>query len=269
MKKIIYLSALFFAFATQIACSPDQGDEDYLSNRTPSAYFNASSGILYVEEGVESSFDVKIALTAPQSSDLTYTVEVDPSSTAVDGLDYTIASSSNVIPKGNVLSSIKVVGNFEQATLEGKQVVFNLVAVEGAEVKWRTKFTLTIFKLCPFESLSTLSYSAQVFAFGDEAPGYTVDLVPVPGTTNQWQISSAWGPTFVGWATGNAAFNNQYLYSGTIILNDDFTIVVDGNDAWATGGTGVFSPCTQTFSYTLDQGLFTTAFTTDVVLTPN
>lgn len=269
MKKIIYLASIFFAFGSLISCSPDQGDEDYLSNRTPSAYFYSSSGTLYVEEGVESSFDVKIALTAPQSSDLTYTIEVDPTSTAVEGVDYTIASTSNVIARGNIVTNMKVVGNFDQATLEGKKAVFNLVAVEGAEVKWRTKFTLDIFKLCPFESLNTLSYTAEVFAFGEEAPSYQVNLVPVPGTDNQWQIASAWGPTFVAWATGNPAYENQYLYSGTIILNDDFTVTVDGNDAWAIGGTGSFSPCTQVFSYTLEQGLFTTSFATDVVLTPN
>lgn len=242
MKKIFYLSSIFLLLATQFACSPDQGDESYMSNRTPSAYFNTSSGTLFVEDGVESSFDVKIALTAPQSSDLTYTVEVDASSVAVEGVDFTIASASNVIPNGNIVTTFKVVGVFEEAIIEGKNAVFNLVAVEGAEVKWRTQFTLSIFKLCPYDGLNTLSYNGVSTAFGDDAPGFSASLLPVAGTTNQWTVSSAWGPNFVAWGTGNPAFNGAFPYPARIVLNDDFTVTVVGSAGYATGGTGIFSP---------------------------
>jgi hypothetical protein len=268
MKKILYFSSIFLFLATFFSCSPDKGDESYLSNRTPFAYFNASSGSLFVEDAVESSFDVKIALSAPQSSDLTYTVEVDPSSVAVEGVDFTIVPSSNVIPNGNIVTTFKVVGIFDQAIIEGKDAIFNLVAVEGAEVKWRTKFTLSLLKLCPYNGLNTLTYRGAPRAFDEDAPNFNANLLPVAGTTNQWTVSSAWGPNFVGWATGSAANNGRFIYPARIVLNDDFTVTVIGLASYAQGGTGIFSPCTQTFTFTLNQTLFTNPFTVDVVLTP-
>ncbi len=118
---------------------------------------------------------------------------------------------------------------------------------------------------CPTEISN--SYRVTVFAFNDEAPAHTVNLVPVPGVDNQWTVTSSWGPQFVAWATGDAGFANRFLYSGTITLNEDFSVDFTGNDSWATGGSGTYVACTDQFNITLTQALFTTAFTVDVVFT--
>ena len=67
------------------------------------------------------------------------------------------------------------------------------------------------------------------------------------------------------WTINKQLFDN---YIGSTI-NDDYTVDFIGNDAWATGGSGNYSPCTQVFDITLTQGLFTTSFTTQVVMSPN
>ena len=268
MRYLKINALLVFVLALVVSCSPDKGDTDYLNNRTPYIYFAKTSADFYIEEGAANTYDVKVALSAPQSQDLMYDISIDPNSDAVEGVDFTISSPSFKVQAGSIVGSFTVLGDFNAASIDGKSVTFLLSSVDDADLGQITEFTLNLFKLCPYEGLNTTSYAANVYAFSDEAPSYNTTLSPVPGTDNQWTISTAWGTEFVAWATGNPAYSGLYVYSATIVLNEDFTVDVIGNDALATGGTGTFSPCTQQFSFTLTQGLFTNAFTVDTVLSP-
>lgn len=113
------------------------------------------------------------------------------------------------------------------------------------------------------------SYSAAVRAFNSDAPAYDATLTPVSGTTNQYTIDSAWGPDFVGWATGDPSFNGAFVYPGTIRINNDLTIDIIGGAGYASGGTGTYDSCGDVFTFTLTQALFSNPFTVDVVLTAN
>lgn len=120
---------------------------------------------------------------------------------------------------------------------------------------------------CP--TVVSEKYGVRVFAFGEEAPSYTATLVPVAGTDNQFTVASAWGPTFVSWATGDSQYDNRFLYPATITINDDFTVTVVGGGAAYTGGTGTYSACDDEFSFKLTQAIFSSPFTVDVVMTGN
>ncbi|MEZ4803673.1 MAG: hypothetical protein R2797_12950 [Gelidibacter sp.] len=239
-----------------------------MNDRDSVSYFvpNASAS-LFVEEGQNAVYDVKIGISEPKPYDRSFTYSIDPSSTAVEGVDYTI-SSSLTIPANSIVGQISITGNFENAVLEGKKVKLILDSVEGSVLGSRTAFTLTLVKSCPFSGLESLNYVAEVTAFDETAPAYEIELVPVAGQSNQWTIATAWGPSFVAWATGNPAYDGQYLYPATIVLNSDFSVTIVGNASYATGGAGEYSPCNKTFSYTIQQALFTTQFDTSVVLTP-
>ena len=269
MKNINKIFTLLFVSVVLISCQRDQGDTDYLNDRGNTIFFAKSSAILFVEDGAPNTIEIAVGATALASGEIPYTITLDPTSTAQEGVDFTILNSTTSLINGNIISKLRIKGNFENALVDGKTAIFNLSASGDIEVSDNNQFTLELFKLCPFTGLNTSNYTASVTAFDAEAPSYVLTLDPVPGTDNQWTVYSGWGPTFVSWATGNSAYDNLYIYSGTIVLNSDFTIDFIGNDAWATGGSGNFSPCTQEFSYTLSQGLFTTSFTVDVVLTPN
>ncbi len=268
MRYIYKIFTLLFVSVVLVSCQRDQGDTDYLIDRDNTIFFASSSAILFVEDGAQNTIEIAVGATATASSDIQYTITLDPASTAVEGVDFNFLNSSTSFSNGNIISTIRIQGDFENALEDGKTAIFNLSAGDVG-VSDSNQFTLDLFKLCPFTGLNTTNYEASVFAFDDEAPSYVLTVDPVPGTDNQWTVYSGWGPTFVSWATGNPGYDGAFLYSGTIVLNDDFTIDFIGNDSWATGGAGTFSPCTQEFSYTLNQGLFTTSFTTDVVLTPN
>lgn len=117
---------------------------------------------------------------------------------------------------------------------------------------------------CPTEISE--EYGVDVFALGGQAPSHDVEFVPVDGSDNQWTITSSWGPNFVGWATGNAGFNGQFVYAGTVTLNDDFTVDFEGTNGT---GTGTYSACDDRFEITITQNVFTTDFTVDLVMTGN
>lgn len=268
MKKIYNLLLVLSLVVLATSCERDQGDTDYLNDRTNTVFFNNTSASLFVEEGGENVVTVSVSSTALAENQIDYWIEVDPSSTAQKGVDYNITSSTSVIEQGTLISTFTITADFSNASLDGKTAVFNLLSDEAA-VGADNQFELTLTKSCPYNGLNTTSYSGGVRAFDDDAPSYSTTLNPVAGQDNTWTIASAWGPEFVAWATGDPGFNGRFLYSGTIVINPDYSVTFTGDDAWAIGGTGLFNPCTQIITYTLGQALFTTSFTVDVTLTPN
>jgi len=264
-KSIFYLLTISLALTS---CDRDliETDIDSIPN---TLFFLDDGGILQVEEGELNQFDIDINATALPSTNVPYSITIDEdNSTAIEGVDFDIVTNNLVLPSGQIATQYSIVGDFKNASTNGKMVVFNLSSAE-AKIGNTNQFTLQLFKSCPFEGLNTTSYDVDVFAFDDQAPSHSVTLVPVAGTDNQWTVTSSWGPDFVAWATGDPSYSGAFLYSGTIVLNDDYTVDFIGNDAWATGGSGNYSPCTQVFDITLTQGLFTTSFTTQVVMSPN
>ncbi|WP_289044667.1 hypothetical protein [uncultured Olleya sp.] len=266
MKYISKILYLFIISVVVTSCDRDLIETDF--DQKSIIFFNNEEGNLFVEENGANIINIAIGSTATSEGNVGYTITVDPTSTAVEGEDFNIVNTSTSFANGEIVTNLIIEGDFTNAVSEGKIAKFILSSNE-AKVSENNTFELNLFQFCPFEGvLTTTSYAASVFAFDDEAPSHDVVLTPVTGTTNQWTIATSWGPNFVSWATADASYDGQYLYSGTIIVNDDFTLDFIGNDAWATGGTGSFSPCTQEFSMTLTQGLFSTSFTTDVVLSP-
>ena len=267
MKTIYKILSLVLLLTVSVSCTRDKIETENLDLRENTLFFTSTSAALYVEDGADNTYDITVGSTALAQGTISYTITVDPSSTAVEGVDFDIISSTELVA-GNLVSKFTIEADFENAIIDGKTAVLNLTS-NNAKVGVVNQFSLDLFKLCPFTGLDTTSYSARVFAFGEEAPGYDMTLVPVPGTTNEWTLFTGWGTTFVSWATGNSGYDGLYVYPGTIVLNEnDFTIEYVGDEFYSVGSSGLFSPCTQHFSYTLNQGLFTSPFTVDVVLTP-
>ena len=193
MKKIY----LFLSLAIIAACNVDQGDEDFMNGRTPYAFFTNTSGTLFVEENVQSNFTVNLGLSDPQNRDLQYTIEVDPTSEAIEGVDFEIVTSNFSIQGGNLIAGFIVQGDFDTATIEGKVAKFNLVAVEDAVVSWKTQFNLTIVKFCPLEAdflgAYTLTQLTAGPAFAGGAPifGNNITVTLTPGANPLQRIFSA------------------------------------------------------------------------------
>jgi hypothetical protein len=121
-----------------------------------------------------------------------------------------------------------------------------------------------------------LNWTGNAFIDGSEINTFDMTLTPT-GNEGEYTISSAWGTNFVAAATGNPAFDGQFIYDGTLTLGANNTVTIVGNDTNFFPGTvafddalngNIFDPCALTLSYTLEQGLFTNPFVVDVVLTP-
>jgi hypothetical protein len=269
MKNIYKLCSLALLLTMIVSCDREKIDTDFVNDRDNSIFFQSSSRTLFVRPTGENTTTINVSSVSIADGTIPFTITVDPTSTAVEGVDFDIISNTE-ISGGSITSSFVIEAYFEASETDGKTAILKLNAADGVNIGVKDTFTLELFKLCPFDDgLITTSYTAEVFAFGESAPGYDITLQPVAGEANTWSVSTGWGTTFVSWATGDPSFDGAFIYSGTITVNpDDFSITFNGDDGWATGGTGVFSPCTQVFSYTLTQALFTSPFTVDVVLTP-
>lgn len=271
MKNIYKLLTLVLTLTIVSSCDRDQGEYPYLDNREVTIGFRGAEANLYVENGADNMIAATVGASTVVPSG-SYSVSVDGTSTAVLGMDFDFVSGTDgSFESGNILSSISIVADFTNSSTDGKTVVLNLISDDPSlsVAEAFSQYTINLIQFCPFNGLNTTSYTAYPYAFDADAPSYTVNLVPVGDSTTEYSIETGWGVNFVSWATGDPSYDGLYTYSGTITINEDFTTTFNGDDAWATGGPGIFSPCTQEFSYTLSQALFTNAFTVDVVLIPN
>lgn len=219
------------------------------------------------------SFSTIQSSTSQCKADLTITT------TDVASVYYLILPSTDVAPSSEDVFDDGSALSFDSATSVSvttgnlnSGVNYTIYAVTVNKDGLRSEQVFTASYAQPTYSIFVDStYTSTVTALGGQRPSHTATLTPVPGSPNQYNIDSAWGPTLVATLTGNPAFVGQYVYAGTLTINSDFSVTIVGvpTSAWATGGTGTYNPCTNVISYTLTQALFTNNFTTSVVLTPD
>ncbi len=226
-----------------------------------------------VSESATEPFRIPVLLAANENAN---GVDVQISIEASQAEGYTLEPSNGVvnIPAGEFVGYITVTpidntdtdGDITITMTLSEQNTFP-VGIAGQGI-YNTETLITIQDDdCPV-ALSS-SYTGVSFASdnpGSLAPEFTAALSLVPGTTNTYTINSAWGPNFVGWATQDSSFNGQYIYSGILVVNDDLTVTITGDDTWATGGSGTYSSCNDEFNFVLTQDLFNGDFTVEVTL---
>lgn len=270
MKNILKITLMLLLVFT-LGCEDD--DSSRFRDEPSSGWvdFRSSTGtatIVLQATELEIPLNIKVPVF-PNGLNIGYTLEPVSGNFA----PYVNTSGNVYVSPDNLTRTASVLLEFEDLTQLQEQLIFDVVLTSvdapgvtiGVDETSVTRFRVST----PCPSVYSANYNVDVTALGSTAPSHSVALTPVAGTDNQFTVTSTWGPNFVGWATNNSGLNGQYLYSGTITVNDDLTVGVIGNDAWATGGTGSYDPCLDQFTITLTQGLFTTSFTVDIVMTPN
>jgi hypothetical protein len=62
-----------------------------------------------------------------------------------------------------IVSSFDVIGDFDNATIDGKMAIFNLSSTDtSVEVQGQSQFTLNLIKFCPFGPGATFTGSYQL-----------------------------------------------------------------------------------------------------------
>lgn len=234
------------------------------------ATFGQDNSTLTVSGQDDASANVLGSIMAIAGSDVTLVATVDTeNSTAVEGVDFTLESSSIVIPAGEVNGNFVITANHGSATTSGKTVVLNISSPDVENATFNTTHTVNIILACPLPADFALSYGVQVQALNQSFPTHLQTITPVPGEDNTFKMESIWGPEFVATATGNSGYSGQYVYSGQFTINCDDTVTFTGDDTWATGGTGTYNPETGFITGTIGQTLFTSSnFTVDITMIP-
>lgn len=279
MKKLTLIAALAFS---SLFVSCDMNDEQ--AGRFDSA--NPQSGWVQFENsnpisliyGTDGTIEIPVELHAPVNKngiEITYSItDVTGSSTAIlpertGTTEIFKNAQGEVVTEGTLMIPINATAGLTETvefdvTLTGTSNPNVQVGLGENE-----KPTTVRVKICPFNVNTTYAGEATS-STGFEGPAYTVTLVPVEGEENTFTTNSAWGTLFVPTLAGNPAAIRDY--PAKVVINDDFTVTVTGNDpafpARYPGGEGTYDPCTDTFDLVLRQGVFANAFTVNVIWSP-
>ena len=173
MKNIYKLLTLVLTLTIVSSCDRDQGEYPYLDNREVTIGFRGAEANLYVENGADNI----IAATVGASTVLpggSYSVSVDGTSTAVLGVDYDFVSGTDgSFESGNILSSISIVADFANSTIEGKTVVLNLISNDPSlsVAEAFSQYTINLIQFCQSDIAGMYSMTTT-YGYHDFLPTY-------------------------------------------------------------------------------------------------
>jgi hypothetical protein len=134
---------------------------------------------------------------AAQTTPVTVTVEVDPTSTAVKGVHYSLASNTITIPAGQVIGQLPVTvltGNIQPT--ETPNLVLKITSANGAKVSVNySTLTFRIRVICSSNLAGTYNVLWRVLNLGDGDGG-------VSQTSSNFTITAAPRITLTAGATG-------------------------------------------------------------------
>lgn len=188
INKLLYL---LLVSITVFSCANTGEDETFNLNEKTVAYFSTAQQTLLVREEGANVLTVSVGASAAINKTRTFTIEVDDSSTAVEGVDYVNLNLSNLtIAAGEQFGEFTVnAGSFDNATLSGKNLVLNLVDVEDSNLNYRLTQTIKIIKFCPLEASFTGSYLIEELTPYVDGPtldtGTVVELYEIEDFENQ------------------------------------------------------------------------------------
>lgn len=265
MKKLFnILSACTVMLLSLYSCEAEQP----FTEGDSQIHFNEKEQDVYVTLG-SGSGDVMVTYGVTKPAGTTANVELvfdQTKSTAILGTDFTIVEGTDNLEGNAIIGDFKL-NVTEAAATANKIARFTLKSNNLAIAPFNQEVEVTFNLACPLDNFP-LQYNVTVTAFNEDAPSHQQTLIPVAGTDNQFKVNSSWGPSFVAWATDNPAYNNQYLYPGTITINCSNVTFRSGAPSTGPGGTGTYNPTTGVIQFTVSQSLFSSPFNTTCTFTP-
>lgn len=256
---------------TMTACFDDQGaDTIYSGNFVEFEDGKLPNGItasfVRMSESQEDVVDVRLNRVSTQSTaPITVNIEVDPASTAIAGVHYTLETQTATIAAGEFLSSLPVTvltGNIDPS--EEPDLILNITSAEGAQVSTNygdVKVAIRI--ICPSELEGTYSIFYDELYVGSAAGtvsqtltnftmdgkvnfsvsgtgAYLVDDITFGHFPEVYGDAAPSGTVYdaCGVITGDASNTDQYGDSYTIngLVNEDGTISISWTNTYADGG---------------------------------
>lgn len=180
MKKIYLSFFLAFIGLSLSLVSCDAYDDDNQKTASSEAFlFLRTASNLPASNSEVSTLDVEVGVTTLSSSDRTYSVSVDPSSTA-DASEYSIDMSTLFIPAGSYTGSFTISANFDNIP-DGviNTIVLNLSS--DNLVVSNDQHTVSIYRVCDSDLAGTYD-TLSTGATGDGAGGPDMSFSNLPYT---------------------------------------------------------------------------------------
>lgn len=146
MKKILSLSLI--AIVLLLSCEAKDSEVNLYSAGQDLTYFtdvNIENTVVLTESS-DPQFNIQVGSTVKTNANRSYSVSVDPESTAVEGVHFTFNSSSVVIPAGEYVTDLVLNLDYLNVPNEGAVLILNLSGENVHEP--RSTYTLNISKLC-------------------------------------------------------------------------------------------------------------------------
>jgi len=260
--KIGILSMLGLSLLT--SCEEDKVVFDNVNGQTMLSFATSSQSIgVGPDEGENVSY-ITVNATTVSSQDRTFTVDVDPTSTAIAGTEYTIDQASLFIPAGEYVGKIKIVGNFDELTEGENKMIVLKITPNSAFTLDKDVNTISIFRSCPvpvgyFVGDYLLEQVTEQGADGPVLEDGVVREVTVDPTNPKGRVFTSYNfPNFCSTA------RNQFKF----LLNCG-QVIVDGantsNCICSQDAPYTFGPATVNETYDTDSdAVMYISFTNDV-----
>lgn len=251
MKKFLKSAGLALLALVVVSC--DKDGEVFDVNGGQTAYmFTAPEYDLGVGPDDVATINVEVGVTTRSNQDRTVQIYVDPSSTAPAN-QYTLSSTSVVIPAGEFVGNVAITGNFDNIP-EGTISTIVLKIDDATEtVVDKNQTVVSVFRSCPIEpgkflgayrieQLTPINPADEVLVFENQI----VTLAAVSGNTFARSFSAKYLEA-LGIGQPNMTVRFQLL-CGEVIVNPNL-------------GTGL--SCGGTPGITLGPGLVPSSYDAD------
>jgi hypothetical protein len=255
MKKIIFTVLVLTIF---ISCqNEDHGvDVNNYNGKTPVTYFTDGSTGTYFVSDISENFKIQVGSTQISTTDRTYQISVDSESTATEGVDFSLPSSSVTIPAGSFFGEFEIIGIPEGASEEGTNLIINIL---GDDAMLDTSFNLTIVLSCPLVASFTGDYLIEELTPFVDGPtlndGSVVTVYSIDGQEFQRGFMTA---NFINYCSTPTQFLFE-LSCGKVLIPGP------GNKSnCSCAGNLFFTNATTPSSYdATDDSVFEVTFTND------
>lgn len=166
MKKLYTLFAVALAAVAMTSCLEDPGNETFFDgNQVEFADAKLPNGVTatFVRGSATQTDQTEIGLnrvSTSATSAVTVNIDVDPSSTAVEGVHYSLSGNSATIAAGEFVGTFPVTvltGNIDPN--ETPDLVLNITSATGADVaKNYGSITVKIRVICPSDLAGTWQF---------------------------------------------------------------------------------------------------------------
>lgn len=278
INKIYSLVAVLFTVLTTTACFDDPGTETFFGgNQVEFEDANLPNGLTarFVRLSATQTDDVDVQINRVSTSGaapITVNIEVDPTSTAIEGVHYQLNTKTATIAAGEFITTFPVTiltGNIDPS--ETPDLILNISSATGAEVSANYgALTVAIRVICESELAGTYKVFWEYLQTGDGegGPNQTVtdyvissadEVTLEESGTGSYLISDitfgmypgVYGDAFpsgtitdsCGEIVGIESNSDQYGDPFTIngVVNEDGTITIVWSNTWGDGGTVVLT----------------------------